>query len=307
MNFRQLRYLIQVAETGSFSKAALQLNVAQPALSRQIKLLEEELGVPLFRRTGRGAEVTNAGRELVGRAIEIMQALLEAREAVATHRGLAEGEVRIGVLPLFGASIIPDLLLRCKKLYPYLKIHVEVGMSPAIHEWLISGRIDFGTISYSDAVSQSVKTREIFATPMLLVRLAEDEESPGVPISLDEALRRSLVLPTKSHGVRKLIDHAAERGELTPQPGIEVDSIEIIKGLLLSGVGSTILPRFPLGREIDAGLLASRPILGSLQDYRIALATSLERPLTPSATIVADLIAEISSELAISGDHELPA
>src|SRR4051812_25595201 len=86
MKLLQLRYLIQVAETGSFTRAATKLNVAQPALSRQIKLLEDELGVTLFRRDGRGVEPTAAGNELVRRSMHIFQNLYEAREAVMAYR-----------------------------------------------------------------------------------------------------------------------------------------------------------------------------------------------------------------------------
>src|SRR6188472_2384800 len=101
MKLLQLRYLIQVAETGSFTKAATKLNVAQPALSRQIKLLEDELGVSLLRRDGRGVEPTAAGNELVRRSMDIFKHLFEAREAVMAFRGQMEGEVTIGILPLF--------------------------------------------------------------------------------------------------------------------------------------------------------------------------------------------------------------
>ena len=297
MKLLQLRYLIQLAETGSFTKAATKLNVAQPVLSRQIKQLEQELGVALFRRNGRGVEPTAAGQELVRRSVTVFQYLSETREAVTAFLDKADGEVTIGILPLFGAAVVPELLLRCRDEHPGLRIKVMVGMSPAVHEWLISGRIDFGVISSSLETSKFIKTSRIASDFLHLVYRAEGSTDNNKPITLAKALETELVIPSRNNGIGTVIAAIAQRENIAVKPKIEVDSIEIIKGLILSGVGSTLLPRFAIEREIRAGLLHSRKVTSPPLEYHLDLATAVEKPLNRNAGIVAEILRSVSEKV----------
>jgi LysR family nitrogen assimilation transcriptional regulator len=300
MKLLQLRYLIQVAETGSFTKAATKLNVAQPALSRQIKLLEDELGVSLFRRDGRGVEPTAAGNELVRRSMDIFKHLFEAREAVMAYRGQTEGEVTIGILPLFGAAVMPDLLLRCRDEYPGLTIKVMVGMSGAVQEWLMSGRVDFGVISSLSDTGQFIKTSRIATALLHLVCRAQDAPNDDGPVPLAQALNAPLIIPSRANGIGSVIHGAAERENIPLQPTLEVDSVEIIKGLVLSGVGSTLLPRFAIEKEIRSGVFKSREVADRALEYHVELASLADRPLSKHAGIVAETLKSVSDGLRIA-------
>lgn len=295
VNIKQLQYLVQIAEARSFSKAAVRLNVAQPALSRQIRLLEEELGVPLLHRTGRGATPTEAGRELVSRTLFLLKYLHDTREALIARRGVVSGKVRIGVIPIFGAAVIPHLLTRCKAQHPLLDVRVEIGMTQSVQEWIVSGRVDFGVISMHDEITKAVAVRPVVAAPLLLVAPRDDAPAGTGPVPLTEVLARRLVIPQPGHGIRGIIDRAARRVGAQVTPVLEVDSIEIIKALVLMGAGATVLPEFAVGKEIADGDFVVRPIADPVETYRAALANSLELPLTPSAAVVADLIAELSA------------
>lgn len=300
MKLLQLRYLIQVAETGSFTKAATKLNVAQPALSRQIKLLEDELGVSLFHRDGRGVEPTAAGNELVRRSMDIFQHLYEAREAVMAYRGQMEGEVTIGILPLFGAAVMPDLLLRCRGEYPGLNIKVMVGMSGAVQEWLMSGRVDFGVISSLADSGQFIKTSRIATALLHLVYRSEDAPNDDGPVPLARALNAPLIIPSRANGIGAVIHGAAERENIPVQPTLEVDSVEIIKGLVLSGVGSTILPRFAIEKELRAGVFKSREVADRALEYHVELATVADRPMSKNASVVAETLKDVSERIGIA-------
>lgn len=299
MKLLQLRYLIQVAETGSFTKAATKLNVAQPALSRQIKLLEDELGVSLFRRDGRGVEPTAAGNELVRRSMEIFRHLYDARDAVMAYRGQMEGEVTIGILPLFGAAVMPDLLLRCRNDYPGLNIKVMVGMSGAVQEWLMSGRVDFGVLSSLADTGQFIKTQRIATALLHLVSRAQDASNDDGPVTLARALNAPLIIPSRANGIGSVILSAAERENIPVQPTLEVDSIEIIKGLVMSGVGSTLLPRFAIEKELKAGVFKSREVADRALEYHVELATVADRPLSKNASIVAETLKGVSDSIGI--------
>ncbi len=296
MKLQQLRYLIQVAESGSFTKAATKLNMAQTALSRQIKLLEEDLGVTLFRRDGRGVEPTAAGSELVRRATALFTDLYEMRQAVVGYRHTVEGDVTIGMMPLLGAHVAPTLLLSARDLHPNVKIKFMVGMSHAIHEWAIAGRIDFGVVSTAIESSSYLMSDEIAGDRLHLVTSA-DQAGAGkrATVTFAEALAQPLVIPSKLNGIRAVIDSYALEAGLEVTPVIEVDSLEIIKRLVPTGIGRTILPRFSVASEVAAGQLRSVPIVDPELDYRVAITYSVERPLSPTASAIATILRQATA------------
>ena len=295
MKLQQLRYLIQVAESGSFTKAATKLNMAQTALSRQIKLLEEDLGVTLFRRDGRGVEPTAAGSELVRRATALFTDLYEMRQAVVGYRHTVEGDVTIGMMPLLGAHVAPTMLLSARDLHPNVKIKFMVGMSHAIHEWAIAGRIDFGVVSTAIESSSYLKSEEIAGDRLHLVTSADQPAGKRATVTLAQALAEPLVIPSKLNGIRAVIDSYALEAGLEVSPVIEVDSLEIIKRLVPTGIGRTILPRFSVASEVAAGQLRSVPIVDPALDYRVAITYSVERPLSPTASAIATILRQATA------------
>jgi len=297
VKLQQLRYLIQVAESGSFTKAATKLNMAQTALSRQIRLLEEDLGVTLFRRDGRGVEPTAAGSELVQRATALFTELYEMRQAVISHRHTVEGDVTIGMMPLLGAHVVPTLLLNARDLHPNVNIKFMFGMSHAIHEWAIAGRVDFGVVSTAVESSSYLMADEIGGDRLHLVT-STDQPVAGRrdTVTFAEALAQPLVIPSKLNGIRAVIDsHALEAG-LDVTPAIEVDSTEIIKRLVPKGIGRAILPFFSVASEVAAGQLRSFRIVDPELSYRVAITYSVERPLSPTAAAIAGILRQATAQ-----------
>ncbi|WP_193334784.1 LysR family transcriptional regulator [Devosia beringensis] len=294
MKLQQLRYLIQVAESGSFTKAATKLNIAQPALSKQIRLLEDDLGVLLFSRDGRGVLPTAAGRELVDRASSLFTDLYDMRQSVMRYRDTVEGSVTIGMMPLLGAHVVPGLLLRARELHPNVRVNLMVGMSSAIHEWVISGRVDFGVVSAAAETSTYLVYEVVGRDRLHLVTSTLDlpAEEGGV-VTLAEALAYPLVLPTKSNGIRALIERNATNLGLTVQPVLEVDSVEIIKRLLPTGIGRTILPSYSIAEEVKRGELRSDPIVDPEMDHEVAISFTAERPLSPIASAIASILRQV--------------
>ena len=297
MKLEQLRYFIQVAEAGSFSRAATKLNLAQPALSRQIRLLEDELGVALFRRDGRGVEPTAAGDELMRRSNALFAELYEMRQSIMGYRGIADGHVTIGILPLFGATVVPALLLQARELHPNVKINLMVGMSDAIHEWTIARRVDFGVVSTAVERSTYLVAQEIARDELHLVSAIDAGGKPsGEPISFAEAIAQPLVIPTKANGIRAVIDRYARQDGLVVSPAFEVDSVEIIKRLLPTKIGATILPRFSVVNELASGLFKNNPIVDPNLEYKVDITFPVDRPLTRNAAAIADILRSIAAK-----------
>src|ERR1700745_321781 len=139
MNLKQLEYFVQVAELGSFSKAALALAVAEPALSRQVRALETEVRQQLFLRNGRGVALTDAGKRLFDHSIAVLQLVTHAREDLGASRDEPVGRVPIGLPPSIGRQLTLPIIDRFKQELPAAKLAVVEGLSSHIVEWVTTG------------------------------------------------------------------------------------------------------------------------------------------------------------------------
>ena len=142
MNLKQLEYFVHVAELGSFSKAAVVLDIAQPALSRQVRSLETELRQQLFLRNGRGVALTDAGKRLFDHSVAVLQLMAHAREDLGASRDEPVGRVTIGLPPSIGRQLTLPLIDRFKKQLPAARLAIVEGLSTHIVEWVTTGRIE---------------------------------------------------------------------------------------------------------------------------------------------------------------------
>lgn len=292
MQLRQLRYLIHVAEIGSFSKAGQHLRVAQPALSRQIRLLEDELGVQLLYRDGRGARLTAAGQDLYEGAIKLFKQLSQMREAAVAHKDVLTGEVTVGVPPSVGTVLVPPTIVRAMELFPHLSVKVMESSSIAVlQEWLLSGRIDLAVVNGAAPLSKALTT-ETFATECLCLIGPVDE---GLPqrLTLADVVALPLILPQPTHGLRILLTEACVKAGLELTAGLEVDSVAIMKRLVALGAGYAVLPISVIAGEEGRGL-AIRPIADVEIQRDLLFAHATERPLTAAARELQKLLRDVA-------------
>ena len=142
MELRQLRYFVAVAQAQSFSRAAVDLHIAQSALSRQIKNLEKELGVTLLIRGVKNLYLTDAGQLLFERALIVTQELRDVTRELLAHPNIPKGNLRIGVLPFTGELLMPRILPGFTREYPDVRIHLRSGVSSFINDWLMKDLSD---------------------------------------------------------------------------------------------------------------------------------------------------------------------
>jgi LysR family nitrogen assimilation transcriptional regulator len=284
MKLNQLRYFMHVAELGSFSKAATHLRIAQPALSRQIKMLEDELGVTLLLRDGRGAKLTPVGQDLLNGSVKLFKMLSDLRETVSAKADLVDGVVTIGVPPSVGAAIIPQVLVTCKQTYPHLVIRVmESSSMPVLEEWLASGRIDFAVLNAAVTTSQSLKADRLYSELLYFVGHPDHAEwiSPE-PITLTACARAPIVVASPAHGIRMMLDRACKELDVDLNGEFEVDSIAVMREMARRGAAFAILPFSVAQPDIEAGRLFGRRIIEPQLVREMLIATSTERPPTPS-------------------------
>lgn len=315
MQLHQLRYFVHVAELGSFSRAATCLNVTQPALSRQVNLLEQELGVRLLHRDGRGVSLTGSGSVLFERAVDLLDRVRDARQAVAAPDAAIEGEVRIGLPAWIAQALMPGTLLRSRRDHPDLAITMMEAADPAIlEEWLLAGRIDIAVLNAPRQAGSHIQTADLLRQRLCLVGKAGTRR-----VEVEEAGFRAiaalpLILPVAHDPVREAMESAAQACGARLHVVWEVDSELVAKELLLRGAGHAVLPRSAVAAEIAAGLVWARDLAAPRIERVWMLANARERPLTRGGQAVkAALLAETSvPELAVvlpqaAGEHRVTA
>jgi len=291
MDLRQLRYFTAIVEQGSFSKAALKLRVAQPALSQHLRHMEDELGVALLHRGTRGVQPTEAGERLLAKARIILAEFAELRDSVRGEAAAPAGEVRIGLPGTVSEQFGVPLIEAAQERFPDVRIRIAEAMSGFVLDWLRKGEVDLAVIySTSDPKGlgiHHVLTEELclFGVPALTALNSE----PGTAVTLTEAAGLDLILPGPGHGLRDQIDEAAAGINATVHAAVEIESYAQIKRLAERGLGYGILPRMAVRAQEKAGIFRTWPIEEPSLYRKVYLAYSTERPMTAAARAIGQL------------------
>lgn len=283
LEFRQLRYFIQVAEMGSYSRAATALSIAQSALSRQISKLEDDLGIVLFYRHGRGVSLTGEGEKLRVAAKPLLARLEQIEQELRADRNAVRGTVKMGLPPSISAVLSAPLLQEFRANYPDASLRITDGFSAHIHEWLVSGRLDFA-VYYAEGKNPSLHTEPLIAEDLYLFgpnrRDGPLARGRGSTISFRDIAHLPLVLPAALHGLRRRIDRAAAQKGMKLQVEIELDAVATLKDVVQGGGGYSIMTYGGIAAEVEAGTLKACKIVNPGIEHKMCLATSSNQPLT---------------------------
>ncbi|WP_066771126.1 LysR family transcriptional regulator [Sphingobium sp. CCH11-B1] len=296
MEFSQLKTLIHVAELGSISKAADRLGIAQPALSRQIRLLEEELKAPLFVRHGRGMVLTDLGRQVLRPAGEVLGRLEEIRRLAERGQHSFMGRVRFGMTPTVAEIMSVPLAERVRSDHPGLSLCLSSAFSGHLLDWLKREEIDC-CVSYDPEAKGAVRTRPILVETLMLVGDASSDLSEKRPVSFAEIATRTMVLPSPMHGLRRIVDDCASRAGITITPALEADSFGAMIDLVRAGFGMTILPLAPIYQRIRAGELRVTRLMDPTPSRRVVMTYPADRPISPATRYTGAAFAEIAAQL----------
>ena len=293
MDLRQIRTFAYVAEHKSFSKAAKILNIAQPAVSRQIQSLEQELQTHLLFRNTRGVELTESGRILLSLGSEILAMADRLKEVLINNDDKARGEVTIGILPSVMAFFTTPLLEECRRTFPDVTIHVEEGLDALLKEWLAVGRIDLAIMTDRGTDREFVQTR-LAREELVLVsdptRVTTDES----PVSASNLSAIPIII---GRGFQERIDPILAVSSITI-PYIQIlDNIKMIRELIGRSPYYTILTREIVRREVLEGTLKIRRIVDPPLMRVLLLARDPRRPATLAMKAVSDLLARHARNL----------
>ena len=258
MDVRQLNTFVHIVELKSFTKAAEQLRIAQPALGLQIRKLEEELQVQLLVRHSRGVEPTEAGLVLLEHARGILDRFVAARRAMLDFTGPPRGRVMLGLTPSINYMISTPLIKACNEELPHVVLSIEEQLSSVLVEWVASERLDM-CIAHKSAENPQLVFEPLFHESLYFIchrgYLPEDKTT----ITLAEVASHSLIMPGMPHGLRKLTEDYAARAGLELDISFEMQSVSVVRDLVAEGVGATILPYGGARRSTaDGDLVALR-------------------------------------------------
>ncbi|MBP7914198.1 MAG: LysR family transcriptional regulator [Vitreoscilla sp.] len=294
MNLKQLEYFVSVAELGSFSKAAVVLDIAQPALSRQVRALEIDLRETLLLRNGRGVTLTQAGQRLFEHSVAILQLVAQAREDMGATRDEPVGRITIGLPPTIGRQITLPLIDGFKRQMPKARLAIVEGLSTHVAEWITSGRVDLGLL-YNPESPPGLEIKPLLEERLYLVQAASGERrATSQALPLAQLGRYPLVVPERAHVIRRLIETQATLAGLKLNIAWEVSSIAAIIDLVCAGYGHAVLTASAVAASGHADELSVRPLIEPPLASVLCLATSSHKrstPLTRQATqLLVDLV-----------------
>ncbi|MCA3231266.1 MAG: LysR family transcriptional regulator [Cupriavidus sp.] len=295
MDIKQLRALLAIAETGSATKAAELMRIVQPAVSRHIRLLEEELGVDLFERERHGMALTEAGRTMVEYGRRALQELDRAKSEIQPATGPITGTAAIGLLPSTCELLATELVATVKTKHPQVVVRAAVGYAGNLLQWLEAGDVEV-------ALLYGTKTQGSRAiTPLLDEQLyligPPGTLDPAAELPIEHLRDLPLVLPNAPHGLRSVVEHACAVAGIQPTVSVETNSLSVQKALVAKGFGHSVLPSSAISEELEAGVLDGVPIGSPDLSRRIVLASASNRRLSPEAAAVSHELAGVMKRL----------
>jgi LysR family transcriptional regulator, nitrogen assimilation regulatory protein len=300
MDLKQLEYFVRVAEMGSFTRASISLDVAQPALSRQIRLLEVELRQNLLTRNGRGAVPTEAGKLLLEHGRGILHQVALTREELGAARGALAGRVSIGLPPSLSKLITVPLAKAFAQQLPKAQLTLTEGFSVLMHEGLRVGNLDMAVL-YNPEQSSDLEMSTLHEDELALISPADAPGSPKtrggkkqvVAVDLLDVAGLPLIIPSRPNAFRILIEGEMMSIGKRPNVILEVDGLNAILNLVKEGMGHAILPSYTLSNFDNASPFAVKTIRNPVIKSQLMLVWSARRPTTQTQKKAMEIVSQV--------------
>jgi LysR family nitrogen assimilation transcriptional regulator len=297
VDLKRVEYFVCVAKLRSFSKAAQMLKLTQPAISRHIQALEQELHVRLLYRTTRGVMPTEAGEILLNQGEALLEYAQRIRNALEGMSQTPGGTVAIGMPPTIAPALAPLTIDACKKAYPNISLHVIEGFSIFLEQSLRLGKIDLAVLSRNSEFVD-LQVTPLAEDEMVLVGAANS--MPGMKeISLASVGNLPLIV---SRGFRPILDQRTRPHNIALNYAMELDSITLTKGMIMRGGQFSILPYVVVDDEACAGLVDVLRIVDPVVTREIVLGVNPRRPTTVALELVRKVVHAQIKNLVLTPD-----
>ena len=297
MDFRQLRYFAQIAESGNVSRAAEVLRIAQPSLSQQMRNLEDELGVPLLFRHARGVTPTELGLKFYEHARRILQEVERAKEVMRSQATSPSGRISVGLPTSACRGLSLPLHRTIAEALPDIGLHIVEAMSGTLDEWIQSGRLDVALL-YDHKAFEHVAWTEMMVEDLTFVVSAAHPLAARHEIPFAQVFRQALpvVLPGRPNVLRTVIEQLAARHDVTPV-ATDCESLPAIAELVHARVFAAIMPHFAFAREIERGEMVAIPIVDPTPSWRLSVVVSQRTLNARGSEAVAEVLAGVIGDL----------
>lgn len=262
LNLNQLRVFHRVATLLSFTRAAEDLHLTQPGISKHIRDLEAYYGCRLFDRLGKKVALTQAGEILFKAAAEMSLLIEEARTRISDLKGLVGGRLNIGASIMIGTYILPRVIARFRRLHPSIDIALDISLSEQIVDKVLGNALEVGLVGHRASDSRLLVQR--FETDRMLLIVPSDHRwaKKRALTGLRELIDQPFLLPQKGSGTRRILEDLFQRSGIRPKHTMEFGTTEGVKKAVEAGLGISIISQHIVRSELGTGRIRSLPLRG---------------------------------------------
>jgi LysR family transcriptional regulator, nitrogen assimilation regulatory protein len=300
MELRSLHYFVRIAELGSITRASAHLQIAQPALTRHIQRLEDELDAPLFTRANRGVRLTEAGQKLLDSAQRILRDIERAGDEIRAHKAHPSGKIILGVTPPLCPVVVPELFARMRQHFPLIELKVVHAGTARLEEFIIAGLVDLALMTMISR-SRLIALTRLAEEEMVLV--TRPDARPLGFVTVEELNRTPLIL---GDGMRASLDVLLGGRGIALRVDTELDDHETIRLMVQQGVGASILPHSSVYRESAHGAVQAHRIMATGLFRTLAIGVAASRGASAARQAVAEIVTEVLGDIEADGKLRRP-
>lgn len=299
-DLQKWRSFVAIGQLGSLTRAALFLDSSQSFLSRQVNALERECGARLFNRTGRGVELSEAGRRLFPRVKELLEQAQSLEREIRADLREPVGTVTLGSLPSIGTILIGRLYAQVRAQFPGVSLKVLEGSSGQVEEWLTDARVDIA-ILYRYGPTLPEHEEALATVDSYLIGAKDDRLTAGGSVPFASLDGLPFILPGVPNGLRTALEGGARQARIVLTPVIEADSLPLQKQLTAQERLYTVLPLHAVWQEVQEGKLQAARIVEPSFQRTVAMAYARAKGPSRAVTTVSALVVGIVGEMARQG------
>ena len=302
MDLRSIKYFVQIADLGSITRAAAQLGVAQPALSRHVRSIEDELGMQLLVRLPRGVRLTGAGRQFLDHCRRVMREFSRVKEELRGRNEVPRGRVVLGMSPTVGPLLLPGSIERARRTCPDVVLKVVEGFSVMLYDALLTGRVDIAVLT-NPAPSRALAMTPLISEPIVVLAPPQPRGTRRF-FTLAELTKTPIIATEAIRGiVEEQLGHSGARLNVEA----EIDAVEAIRQLLLRGIGASVMPVSTFHEDIRAGRIAAYPIADANVHRMLFLAYPAEGRRSAAVQEISQIVSAETNALLDQGMFRIPA
>lgn len=298
METRRLEYFVRIVDAGSISRAAQDLGLAQPALSQQLAILEQDVKARLLHRSRQGVTPTAAGRQFYRQAQIILRQVAEARSLVTAAEESLAGTVSVGFPNSAAAILCLPLIARLNTEHPQIELQITEGYSAVLTDMAQKGQLDIAVL-YQETPPPGMATTGLWIEDLLLV--SPPGAALGNRVPLETVARVPMIVPSPANSTRIALDKCLGERGLSANVTLQADSLVTLKKAVHQGMGHTILPWPAVAEEVEKGLLTVASFNDATLHRTVALCTPDAVPPSPARDRVAATIRAIAADALATG------